>query len=562
MVLKSYCGTRCSTLLLTLAFGSLLNAAPRLSLTQTALSLTVATGQNAPAQSVDASNSGDGFLTLQTASSVPWLVPAIGASHGCPLGGTCIPVQIAVNSSSLTKGIYTGTVTVSDPNAVDAPQFITVTVAVGGSIPDNLEFFVPPGGSATSSFVPAGRISTTVSAPWLSVAITGGGSFAFNLPYIVTASAGTMATGNYNATIGVSSTAAPQDNKSIAVVLHITSQPVLRTSPGSLQLRSVQGGAKQTVGVAVTNANSGTLTVSGVTAAAASGTWLSAQTVSGGVSVTADPAGLTPNTYQGTVTIASNAANSSVVIPVQLTVAATGPPLASVGGVVNNGTFGGGESLAPGDIVAVFGDQFLSGDAQQAGSLPLPNVLGGTQVLVNGQPAPVYYVSAGQINFQIPIDAQSGPGTLRVVRNGQQGNAVFINITDRDPRFILFNGPYAIMTTPQGALTGIPTHPVTAGDVVIIYAIGLGVTTPIVPSGTASPASPLAVAPATQICFGTPTPFKPPACYDVGFSGLTPNFVGLFQVNATIPSGLTAGDVPFFFTVAGIPSNNVQLAVQ
>ena len=109
----------------------------------------------------------------------------------------------------------------------------------------------------------------------------------------------------------------------------------------------------------MTDAGQGTLTVSSVTAtAASSGTWLTAATVNGGITVKADPTGLSPNTYTGTVTVASNGVNGNLVIPVELTVEAQGPPVAAAGGVVNNGTFASGEPLAQGDIAAVFGNQF------------------------------------------------------------------------------------------------------------------------------------------------------------------------------------------------------------
>ena len=264
------------------------------------------------------------------------------------------------------------------------------------------------------------------------------------------------------------------------------------------------------------------------------------------------------------MTVASNAANSSVVIPVQLTVEQPTAASRLRRRCGDNGTFGSGESLAQGDIVAVFGDQFTYGDPAAASTLPLGTTLGNVQVLVNGKAAPLYYVSPGQINFEIPIDATTGDGTVQIVRSGQQGNQAYINITPRAPRFLLLNGgPYAIMTTPQGALTGIPGSPVKAGDVVVIYTIGLGPTTPPVPSGTASPSSTLAeVKGTTSVCFGNPTPFFTPPCATPQFVGLTPNFVGLYQINVEIPTGLPSGTTAFTLTVDNFPSDVVHLPVK
>ena len=561
----------CSGFVVALTFTSMLSAAPRLGLAQTALTVPIVPGQNGPAQSIDASNLGDGLLNLSVSSSVPWLTASIGAQHSCSLKGNCIPVQIALQTAALTKGVYTGTVTVSDPKAVDAPQFVTVTALVGGNVPDKLEFFVPPNGSASSTFTTGGPVTTSVSnnTTWLAIAANGMGSFQFGVPvpYNVTATAQNgMGPGDYNGSIALSGSSFSPDNKSVAVLLHVTTQPILVANPSSISFRIAQGANKQTAFAVTANGGQGTLNVSGVTASAASGTWLNAQTVSGNaslVSIVADPAGLSPGTYSGTVTVASNAANGSVVLPVQLNVVSQTPPVSAAGGVVNNGTFGGGESLAQGDIAALFGDQFTYGDPQQASTLPLPTSLAGTQVLVNGQPAPVYYVSPGQINFEIPIDAVTSDATVQVVRNGQAGNTAYLNIKDRVPRFITNGGAYAIMTTPDGTLTGIPSHPVKAGDVVVIYTIGLGPTSPVVASGTASPSNPLAVVNGeSQACFGNNSPFSPAPCVTPQFVGLTPGFVGLYQVNVAIPSGIAAGNVPFSFSVNGVSSDVVQLAIQ
>ena len=559
MILKNSSSARCCGLFLLLV--SALGAAPRLNITQNSFTVLVLPGSNGTTQVADAFNIGDGQLNLTVSSNVSWLVPTLGAKGVCGLRGGCIPIQMALQTASLAKGSYTGTVTVADPNAVDAPQSITVNVAVDGSVPDELEFFLAPGNSASASFATGSGAKAAVSnnTPWLAATVSKG------VGATATVKAGSsMAASDYNGTVTITASTFTPDNKHIAVLLHVTTQPIVQPSSTALQFQIATSGNKQTTPVAISNAGQGTLTVSSVTAAAASGTWLTSATVTGGISVTADPTGLAAKTYLGTVTIASNAANSSVVIPVQLTVEPPTPPVALAGGVVNNGTFAGLEPLAQGDIVALFGDQLTYGDPQSAASLPLATLLGDIQVLVNGKAAPVYYASPGQINFEIPIDAATGDGTVQVVRGSQPGNKAYIHIASRAPRFLLIGGgPYAIMTTPQGALTGIPSHPVKVGDVVVIYTIGLGPTTPSVPSGTASPVSPLAeVKVPTQVCFGVLTPFFEPPCTTPQFVGLTPSFVGLYQINVTIPAGIPSGTTPFTFSVDNNGSDVVQLPVQ
>src|SRR5689334_200259 len=109
-----------------------LSAAPKLRLSASTIGpLVIAPGQNGTTQTIDAGNFGDGALVLTASSNVPWITASVGPSRACTLRSICFPVQIALNTASLAKGKYTGTVTVSDPNAVDAPQTIVVMIQVG-----------------------------------------------------------------------------------------------------------------------------------------------------------------------------------------------------------------------------------------------------------------------------------------------------------------------------------------------------------------------------------------------------------------------------------------------
>ena len=127
-----------------------------------------------------------------------------------------------------------------------------------------------------------------------------------------------------------------------------------------------------------------------------------------------------------------------MVIPVELTVVAQGPPVAAAGGVVNNGTFASGEPLAQGDIAAVFGNQFDFDAPQSAASLPLQTTLDNVQVTGERQSRSRSTTSLqSQINFEVPIDAATGDGTVQVVRNGTAGNLIYVDINAQAPRFIV-----------------------------------------------------------------------------------------------------------------------------
>ncbi len=562
-----------------LLFASTLGAAPRLNITGASavcppgLCLTVPAvqGTNAPSQFIDAFNIGNGKLDLTATSNVTWMTATVAGVQVCGLSGGCYPVTISFDTASLAVGTYTGILTLSDPGALDAPQSITVTVQVGGDVPSNLEFYLAPGTSTTTSFTTGSTVKASVSADTSWLTVSSSSSQGINTLTVKATASSSMAAKDYDGTITISGSKFAPDNKAISVLLHVTTGPIAHLSSTTLSLTIPQGAAKETVPVAVTNAGKGTLTVSSVTATATNGgKWLTATSVSGGVDITVDPTGLSPDTYSGTVKVASNADNGSVTIPVELTVVAQGPPLANAGGVVNNGTFANGEPVAQGDIVALFGSQFTYDAAQGATSLPLKDTMNGVQVLVNGKAAPLFSVSAGQIDFEIPIDASTangGGGTVQVVRNGQPGNQVYVDIVNRAPRFILYGGGYGVVTESNGAtLTGTPsTQPVQAGDTIVIYAIGLGPTSPVVPSGTASPGSPgLAEVPGTtKVCFGVESPFYQAPCVTASFVGLTPDASGLYQITATIPSGLKSGvNSMLLLLVDNIESTPVPLSVK
>jgi uncharacterized protein (TIGR03437 family) len=481
-------------------------------------------------------------------------------------------VQIALKTSSLSRGNYTGTVTVSDPNATDAPQTITVTVQMGSAIPDSMDLYLPPGGSASQTFTTGSPFQASVTnpsgGPTLSVAGLGGGSFSFSYSYQVTSKAppGT-GDGDYKGSFAVTGSTFPGDNKTVPVTSHVTSQPIASPSSSSFKFRIAQGAAKQTQYLALNNLGMGTLSVASVSGAPS---WLTASVTAPFVQLTADPSGMAPGIYQGTIAVASNASNSPTSVPVELDVLTSGPPWSYYQGVLDNAIFGIGDPLAQGGIVALFGEQLTSGPVAQADKLPLGTSLGGATVFVNNQPAPIYYVSPGQIDFLIPYGATPGDAVVRVDRDGQRGNNVSISVTPTSPRLLrlgianyanaVLSGPtitFPIPTTP-----GISSRPAKAGtDVVVFYALGLGQTSPPASDGQAATAT--EVNPRPAVVFGesllpgtgvTAAPF---------YAGLTPGLVGLYQINVNIPANCPRGDaVSVYLNQNGVYSNRVDIAVQ
>ncbi len=533
------------TILIGLTFVATLAAAPRLTLAQTAFGpISVAVGSNGPALNFNAQNTGDGTLNLTLTSSASWLAASIASPHACSVigGTTCYSVTLALNTASLAKGMFTGTIALADPNAVDSPQNITVTVAVGGDVPDAVTLYVPNNGApGTQTFMTSSvlAISTTApaSGPTLTVAAAGAGTFGSTLSYNVTAKASSsVAAGAYNGSFTVTKSPVAAENKTVPVTINVTTQPIaVATALPPFRV----GQAPVTQYVVLSNANSGSLTISATPVTTSDGAnWLSAGFGGPYVVITVDPAKLTAGqTYQGTVTITTNAANSSIVVPVTAEILAAGPPVVYPGRVVNIVDYNA-NPLALGDLPAAFGEQLTSG-APAVATLPLPVTLGGVTVNINNHPVPIYYVSATQINFQVPYEIAPGNAVLRVDNNGQQGNNVFVQIVAAAPKLFKATSidSKIVYADPTGPLT-----PVRRGTPIVIYSLGFGQSTPPATSGVPAPGTTLLnITPKPSVAFGTGIPDTGGITVSPDFVGLTPTTVGLYQVNVTIPATAPLG---------------------
>ena len=198
----------------------------------------------------------------------------------------------------------------------------------------------------------------------------------------------------------------------------------------------------------------------------------------------------------------------------------------------------GTQPVAPGGLISLYGTD-LSPVRQSSRQNPLPTVLGESCLTVNGLPVPVMYVSPGQINAQLPFAVD---GNTQLVLRTPGGASDSFNVT------ILPAAPSVFRNSVAGPETGIPTvvrntnglvvtpsNPIHRGDILTIYATGLGRTTPAVESGVPSPAEPLASAiiPPTVTIGGQPV--------EVEFAGLTPGEVGVYQINVRVTGAVPLG---------------------
>jgi uncharacterized protein (TIGR03437 family) len=538
-------------------------------------------GVNAPVQTINAFNLGDGTLNLSvTSSSASWLTASVGQSTTCNGGPVpvCDPINITLNTSGLAIGTYSANFSLNDPNAVDSPQTVNVTVQVDGA-PTSATFYVSPNtGAATAQSDTASLIintgstvlssvNTSSGGSWLNFTLTGNHVTYSSYQLRVSAQPG-QAAGSYSGTVVLSGSPIAADDQSISVTMNVTSQPILQIPSSPITFNLVQGQAPQTFDVTFQNVGLGSLAISGATVSNAS--WLGASSLGGSnVSLTANSAGLSPGSYSGTITPASNAANTAIPIPVQINVAAATGPILGFGGAVDNAAYMTG--LAAGSIGAVFGTQLTNSASANAAGFPLPTSLTGVQLLVNGSPVPLFYAGPGQINFQVPYGLSSGQILVQETLNGQASNRISATVNSIAPRLFVIG-----QNTPTGAPFGavfnsdstlaLPanlvagSHPAHLGDVLTFYVLGLGPTSPSVATGTPAPTLPLAVTTTpVQVIYGGQG--LGTITTNAIFSGLAPSFAGLYQIDALLPQGAPTGNVPVSITIQGLVSNIVYLAV-
>ena len=261
---------------------------------------------------------------------------------------------------------------------------------------------------------------------------------------------------------------------------------------------------------------------------------------------------------------------AGLMIAAALSCAMAQTPVLFDGGVVNGVTYATGQPVAPGSIASLFGSS-LAASLAEADSVPLSTTLASVSVTVNGIPAPLFFVSPGQINIQIPWDAlpggvNSGPATI-VVHAGQLlSNAGSVQIAPVAPAiFTVASGgagnaiainPDGSIAAPTGSIPGLAAHPAQVGDAIVILATGLGAVTPSVPNGANSMDQ-------LRTTVTTPNVFVGGQPAQLLFSGLSPSFTGVDQVNAVVPTVAGGPAVPLQLQVNQVmTSNQVTIAIQ
>jgi uncharacterized protein (TIGR03437 family) len=236
-------------------------------------------------------------------------------------------------------------------------------------------------------------------------------------------------------------------------------------------------------------------------------------------------------------------------------------PTISANGAVNAASFEVGQGAAPGSYISLFGVGLS--DTIQAENTPfLPLGIANVSVSFDvpsaglSLPGRMYYVSPTQLNLQVPWELQGQTSALiKVNVSDSQGPLYTLPLAQYSPAFFIVGSFVAARDASYNLITS--SNPALRGQTIQLYANGLGPVDTALATGQPAPLSPPLIR--TTV---TPTVTIGGQPAFVQFSGLAPLYSGLYQVNVTIPSGLSPGVQPVELKINGVAAPTANLPVQ
>jgi uncharacterized protein (TIGR03437 family) len=236
-------------------------------------------------------------------------------------------------------------------------------------------------------------------------------------------------------------------------------------------------------------------------------------------------------------------------------------------GAVNAASLAQDQPLSPGSLVSLFGTE-LAASTTIAPTVPLPDSIADVSVTFSGITAPLQFVSPGQINLQVPWRVEPGITDIVVTVSGHTSAAFGAHVGPVSPgiftipsgsgQALAINSDGSIAS--KGSIPGVRTAQASVGNTLTILATGLGLVTPAITDGAAS-------SDRVRTTVTTPKVLVSGFPALVTFSGLSPQFVGVNQINIVVPEGAWGpagggGQCPIQIELGGIlSSDKVTIAV-
>jgi len=447
------------------------------------------------------------------------------------------------------------------------PTQLAFTQTVNGVAPASQSVALGASSTAGTTLPVSASVSTVTGGAWLTVSPTSG-TAPTSLSVSLTSVAATLTPGTYSGSVIIygQNSANANGTLTVPVTLTVAAAPALTVSPAALTFSgtvSAANPAAQTLQVSAPN-TVGPVSFTTSASTASGNNWLAVTPISAtapsSISVSVNTAGLAPGSYTGTVTLTPSGGAAPTVVQVSLTVTAQVAPAVMQ---VINAASGVTGSVSPGEIVSLFGTAL--GPVSAAGLTltaqgNVATTLAGVSVTFNGVPAPLTYVSATQINCVVPYEVSgSSAAQIFVSYNGVTSGATSLNIIPTQPGIFTQNssgsGAGAILLPNYSTVT--PSNAAPRGSTIVIYATGGGLTSPASVTGAVAGASLMkTTAPVTVLIGGISA--------TVTYAGSAPGLVeGVLQINAVVPTSISAGNQPILVTVGGNSSQNgVTVAVQ
>jgi uncharacterized protein (TIGR03437 family) len=295
--------------------------------------------------------------------------------------------------------------------------------------------------------------------------------------------------------------------------------------------------------------------------------WLVLSATSGSapstLSVSINPANLAAGTYTSAVPITASGATGSPASAAITLVVQGAQPAPNITAAGNAGSFQA--NFASATWISIFGTNLstvtYTWQASDFSNGLLPTSLQGVSVTVDGIPAYIDYISPTQINALVPDDANTGPVQVQVTTAKQASNSLSVQKNQFSPAFFTIdNGAYVAalhadytLVGSANLLPGVTTLPAQPGETILLYGTGFGPTNP-----------PLL----TDQLVATPSPLANTVTVTIGgvaatvaYAGLVES--GLYQLNVTVPSSLTAGNAAVVATIGGVATQTgVAITVQ